>query len=154
MSKRGDGEENGRKQGEGKRMNGWKPKMGGICRVKLKERRARDRGRERGWCQPSKQIKSKKTPRRRKRENMSTGGPLSCSIVLFHFFPTQMISPYQPSKGPLNSSETPKDMAPMKSLRVVRSQSQTSMERRRSMSPGCRVLLSDKGKEGGQKKKT
>lgn len=84
MSKRDDGEENGRKQGEGNRMNGWKPKMGDICRVKLKERRARDR--ERGWCQPSKQIKSKKTPRRRERENMSTGGPLNCSIVLFHFF--------------------------------------------------------------------
>lgn len=39
MSKRDDGEENGRKQGEENRMNGWKPKMGDICGVKLKERR-------------------------------------------------------------------------------------------------------------------
>lgn len=48
--------------------------------------------------------------------------------------------PHQPSTGALSSSETPKDMAPMKSLREVRSQSHTSTLSRRSTSPGFRLL--------------
>lgn len=51
---------------------------------------------------------------------------------------------HQPSTGALSSSETPKDMAPMKSLREVRSQSHTSTLSRRSTSPGFRLL-----QEGG-----
>lgn len=48
--------------------------------------------------------------------------------------------PHQPSTGALSSSETPKDMAPMKSLREVRSQSHTSTLSLRSTSPGFRLL--------------
>lgn len=48
--------------------------------------------------------------------------------------------PHQPSTGALSSSDTPKDMAPMKSLREVRSQSHTSTLSLRSTSPGFRLL--------------
>lgn len=46
----------------------------------------------------------------------------------------------QPQVGALISSDTPNDMDPMKSLRVVRSQSHTSMERRRSLSAAFSLL--------------
>lgn len=54
--------------------------------------------------------------------------------------PPPLPCPHQPSTGALSSSETPKDMAPMKSLREVRSQSHTSTLSRRSTSPGFRLL--------------
>lgn len=54
--------------------------------------------------------------------------------------PPPLPGPHQPSTGALSSSETPKDMAPMKSLREVRSQSHTSTLSRRSTSPGFRLL--------------
>lgn len=47
---------------------------------------------------------------------------------------------YQPQTGDFISSDTPKDSAPMKSLRVVRSQSQTSTDRRRSLSVAFSLL--------------
>ncbi len=47
---------------------------------------------------------------------------------------------HQPFKGALISSDTPKDMEPMKSLRVVLSQSHTSTDRRRSLSNGFNLL--------------
>lgn len=47
---------------------------------------------------------------------------------------------HQPHTGALMSSDTPKDMEPMKSLRVVLSQSHTSTERRRSLSDAFNLL--------------
>lgn len=47
---------------------------------------------------------------------------------------------HQPHRGALISSDTPKDMEPMKSLRVVLSQSHTSTDRRRSLSDGFNLL--------------
>lgn len=49
-------------------------------------------------------------------------------------------APHHPSTGALRSSETPKDIAPMKSFRDVLSQSHTSTLSRRSTSPGFRLL--------------
>lgn len=54
-----------------------------------------------------------------------------------------MVSVYlthQPHTGALISSDTPKDMEPMKSLRVVLSQSHTSTDRRRSLSDAFNLL--------------
>lgn len=45
-----------------------------------------------------------------------------------------------PTVGALMSSDTPNDMDPMKSFRVVRSQSHTSMDRRRSLSDAFSLL--------------
>ena len=45
-----------------------------------------------------------------------------------------------PQLGILSSSDTPNDMEPMKSLRVVRSQSHTSTDRRRSLSEAFSLL--------------
>lgn len=45
-----------------------------------------------------------------------------------------------PHVGALMSSETPNDMEPMKSFLVVRSQSQISMDRRRSLSEAFSLL--------------
>lgn len=47
---------------------------------------------------------------------------------------------HQPHTGALMSSDTPKDMEPMKSLRVVLSQSHTSTDRRRSLSDAFNLL--------------
>lgn len=48
-----------------------------------------------------------------------------------------------PQCGALISSETPKDMEPMKSFRVVLSQSHTSMDKRLSLSDGFSLLHRD-----------
>lgn len=47
---------------------------------------------------------------------------------------------YQPHSGALKSSETPNDMDPMKSFLVVRSQSHTSIDSRRSLSVAFSLL--------------
>lgn len=54
-----------------------------------------------------------------------------------------------PAVGALMSSDTPKDMDPMKSFRVVRSQSHTSMDRRRSLSNAFSLLSAYK--QGGRR---
>ena len=64
--------------------------------------------------------------------------------------PAPSPAPHQPSTGALSSSETPKDMAPMKSFREVRSQSHTSTLSRRSTSPGFRLLRGERGAVRGQ----
>lgn len=48
--------------------------------------------------------------------------------------------PYHPLAGIFISSETPKEREPMKSFRVVRSQSQISTDSRRSLSEGFNLL--------------
>jgi len=48
--------------------------------------------------------------------------------------------PYHPHTGDFMSSDTPKDIEPMKSLRVVLSQSHTSTDSRRSLSAGFSLL--------------
>ena len=63
-------------------------------------------------------------------------------------------APHQPSTGALSSSETPKDMAPMKSFREVRSQSHTSTLSRRSTSPGFRLLRGERGAVRGPDRRT
>lgn len=58
---------------------------------------------------------------------------------------------HHPSTGALSSSETPKDIAPMKSFRDVLSQSHTSTLSRRSTSPGFRLLWRGWGESEGLK---
>ena len=48
--------------------------------------------------------------------------------------------PHHPLAGIFISSETPKERDPMKSFRVVRSQSQISTDSRRSLSEGFNLL--------------
>lgn len=52
--------------------------------------------------------------------------------------------PYHPLAGIFISSETPKEREPMKSFRVVRSQSQISTDSRRSLSEGFNLLQKNK----------
>lgn len=71
-------------------------------------------------------------------------------------FPNYPLSPhflvltsYHPSTPCFNSSEIPKDRDPMKSFLLVRSQSQTSTDRRRSLSLSFSLLRNER-KGGGQ----
>ena len=54
--------------------------------------------------------------------------------------PTALSNLNQPSTGSFISSLIPNESEPMKSLREVRSQSQTSTDNRRSLSPGSSLL--------------
>lgn len=67
--------------------------------------------------------------------------PSACHCVIFpNLLHLLMLTSYHPSIPCFCSSEIPKDSDPMKSFLLVKSQSHTSTERRRSLSVSLRLL--------------
>lgn len=64
--------------------------------------------------------------------------------LLVIYCPSLFRNSYHPLAGIFISSDTPKERDPMKSFLVVRSQSQTSTDNRRSLSVGFNLLKKDR----------
>lgn len=80
--------------------------------------------------------REKKVDHTEKNERFKTFGDI--------FSPSLFRNSYHPLAGIFISSDTPKERDPMKSFLVVRSQSQTSTDNRRSLSVGFNLLKKDR----------